>query len=117
MRFLVDTQLPLLLAKILNQRGYDAVHSTHFDQGHLLKDKAISEIVIVQDRIIVTKGNDFRDSFLVKGAPPRVLLLEMGNLKNRRLFDAFREHMSRIEQLFDSGADLVIFSEHRLIAY
>jgi predicted nuclease of predicted toxin-antitoxin system len=117
MRFLIDTQLPPLLADILNQRGYEAVHSTYFEQGHLLKDKAISELAVLQDRIVVTKDHDFWDSFLVKGAPPRVLLLEMGNVKNRRLFDAFRAHIGRIETLFEAGADLVIFSEHRLIAY
>ncbi|MCB1160994.1 MAG: DUF5615 family PIN-like protein [Leptospiraceae bacterium] len=36
-----------------------------------------------QDRIIATKDNDFLDNFLVNGAPPKVLFIQLGNISNK----------------------------------
>jgi uncharacterized protein with PIN domain len=68
LRFLIDTQLPPLLSILLNQWGYDSIHTTHFPDGHLLNDKAIREIAINNNRIIVTKDSDFYDYYHVKGS-------------------------------------------------
>jgi predicted nuclease of predicted toxin-antitoxin system len=60
-RFLVDTQLPPLLAAYLMSKGYDALHTTFFENGHLLKDAEISIIAKNENRIIITKDSDFLD--------------------------------------------------------
>jgi predicted nuclease of predicted toxin-antitoxin system len=117
LRFLIDTQLPPKLAEILNQRGCEAVHTTVYAEGPLMKDRSLIEIAVEEHRIIITKDSDFLDHFLLKGAPPKVLLLGIGNAKNRRLFDAFRANFTQIQHLFDEGANLVLFEETRLIGY
>ena len=45
MKFLIDTQLPPKLAKYLSSKGYDAIHTTFFPNGHLLGD---DEIIIAK---------------------------------------------------------------------
>jgi len=59
MRFIVDTQLPPGLARFLELKGHDCIHTTHFDNGHLLQDADIIAIAIDQRRTIISKDADF----------------------------------------------------------
>lgn len=70
--FLIDTQLPPKLADFFKQNAIDAIHTTHFPQGHLLKDNDIIDFAIRERRIIVTKDKDFLDYYLLNGAPPKI---------------------------------------------
>ena len=66
-KFMVDTQLPPRLSKFIDKRlGFDCIHATKFRQGALLKDAEIRIIAKIEDRIIITKDEDFRNHFLVK---------------------------------------------------
>ena len=77
-RFLIDTQLPPLLAAYLTTKGFDAIHTTFFENGHLLKDAEISIIAITENRIIITKDGDFLDRYTIYGAPPKVYYFNWG---------------------------------------
>ncbi|TAK41244.1 MAG: hypothetical protein EPO28_08890 [Saprospiraceae bacterium] len=117
MKFIVDTQLPPRLSKFLSGKGFDAIHTTRFPDGHLLDDEAIRRIAKAEDRIIVTKDSDFFDHYLVKGAPPCVLLFRMGNLSNKELLVQFEKHLPQVQQLFEDGAGLVEFYEGSLVRF
>ena len=89
MKFIVDTQLPPKLASYLSEKENDCIHTTSFPEGHLLKDTQIIEIAKNDDRIIITKDSDFTEYFMLRGAPPKVLLIEFGNIGNKELFRMF----------------------------
>jgi predicted nuclease of predicted toxin-antitoxin system len=38
---MVDTQLPPRLVTYLTGKGYDSIHTTYFEEGHLLGDEEI----------------------------------------------------------------------------
>jgi predicted nuclease of predicted toxin-antitoxin system len=86
-KFIVDTQLPPVLASFLQRKGFDAIHTTSFPEGQLLEDEQISQIAIEQNRIIITKDSDFSEHYFLKGSPPKVLHLSVGNVRNRDLID------------------------------
>ena len=46
LKFIVDTQLPPNLAYSLKDWGADAIHTTYFEDGHLLDDREIIKIAI-----------------------------------------------------------------------
>jgi predicted nuclease of predicted toxin-antitoxin system len=117
LKFIIDTQLPPKLARFLATKGSDAIHTTFFPDGHLLQDKEIRAIAIQEHRIIITKDNDFFDSYLAQGAPPCVLLLQFGNIKNNELLAYFDQEFKYIEALFDGGAELVFFDRTQLTVY
>ncbi len=118
MKFIVDTQLPPRLAKSLVDKGFDAIHTTYFTDGHLLDDESIRQIAISKDRIIISKDSDFFDSFLIRGAPPRVLLLRFGNITNKNLIALFEAQLPLIEQLFDKDeTTLVEFFADKLVRF
>ena len=36
LKFIVDTQLPFKLSKVLKKKGFDSAHTTDYPNGHLL---------------------------------------------------------------------------------
>ena len=117
LRFIVDTQLPAALASHLSRQGLDAIHTTFYPEGHLLKDREIREKAIAEDRIIVTKDSDFFDFFFVKGPPPKILLLKVGNCTNRELRATVERNLNEIIHLFATDAKLVVVQTDTIIAY
>lgn len=117
MKFIVDTQLPPRLATFLSEKGHDSIHTTHFSEGHLLTDEEIIQIAQQQGRTVVTKDADFSDYFLLKGSPPKVLLIEFGNISNQELIHLFEQHLFEVITAFDEGSEMVIFNRSEVISY
>ena len=117
LRFLIDTQLPPLLAAYLTAKGFDAIHTTFFESGHLLKDAEISIIARNENRIIITKDSDFLDRYTIYGAPPKVLLLQFGNIRNTALLEYFERELPKIIALFSDNNNLVIINRQQIISY
>jgi Domain of unknown function (DUF5615) len=68
MRFLVDNQLPPILAGWLCDRGHDAIHS--FDAGLArLDDRALWAHAIAEGRVVISKNEDFL--YLANQSAPR----------------------------------------------
>ncbi len=116
-RFLVDTQLPPVLATYLRRKGWDAVHTTDYPKAQFLADAEIRSIATAENRIVITKDEDFANYFWTKGSPPRVLLLTVGNIKNNALIDLFETDFDKAIQLFEQNCNLVIFGNVNLVAY
>lgn len=115
--FIVDTQLPPVLAQWLKAKNCDAIHTTYFPQGHLMADDEINAIAIRENRIVVTKDNDFLENFLLRGVPPKVLLLQFGNCVNQDLLSQFESFFDQVRERFEQGAGLVLFSWNKIAEY
>ena len=116
-KFIIDTQLPHQLASFLRKKGIDAVHTTDTFKGHLLQDKEIVEIAIKDNRIIISKDSDFWDNFLLNGVPPKILFLQLGNIKNKELLEIFEQNIEKIIELFEDEANLLVLNQTQIIAY
>ena len=117
MKFIIDTQLPPKLSRFLKKMGYDSVHTTHYPEGHLLADKEIILIAKSEERTVVTKDSDFLDHFVLKGAPPKVLLVEFGNISNNDLITMFKQDIDNIVELFKEGNNLIVFKRDEILAF
>lgn len=100
MKFLVDAQLPIRLAKLLQNCSYDTVHTRDLPQQNLTLDKQINDISIQEKRIVITKDSDFVDSFMSIQKPYKLLLITTGNIKNSELEVIFTNYLSTIVNLF-----------------
>ncbi|GAB4027078.1 DUF5615 family PIN-like protein [Spirosoma koreense] len=96
MKFLVDEQLPYLLAEWLISKGHDAVHVSSLLTDTSIPDGDICERSMVEQRIVITKDVDFLNTYLIKQQPYKLIYVTTGNLRNRPLLDVFR---ASIEQL------------------
>jgi predicted nuclease of predicted toxin-antitoxin system len=100
MRFLVDAQLPKRFTAWLSEAGHDARHTLDLPLGNRTPDEEIIAFATLQARIVVSKDDDFVQSFLVSGKPARLLLISTGNITNTALEKLIRNNLSAIENAF-----------------
>ena len=101
MRFLVDAQLPMRLARWLGQAGHDVLHTFDLPFGNGTPDPDIVDTATREDRIVITKDSDLVRSFLHSGQP-RLLLISTGNISNAELEHLLHVNVSAIERAFES---------------
>ncbi len=69
----------------------------------------------LEDRVVVTKDGDFRDSHLLAGQPRRLLHVTTGNISNTALLDLVRGHIAEIEQACERGTHVELRTDSLII--
>lgn len=105
MKFIIDANLPKVVARIFKNLGHEAIHVSELPEGTETKDEYIL-IVADVDAIVVSKDKDFYYSFLMRGKPTQLVYVKFNNL----LF-------SEIKSLFLTAAPKIIdlLGQHDLI--
>lgn len=98
MKLLIDENLSYRLVKQLQDLfpGTEQVGRLGL-AGH--RDISIWEFARQQGFVILTQDEDFLDLSLVRGAPPKVILLRTGNLPSSRVVKLLRNHQVAIHTL------------------
>lgn len=97
MKFIVDAQLPRRLARELAASGHDAVHTLDFPSGNRTPDGDINGVAVRESRVVVTKDHDFVTSLLLRGEPPKLLLISTGNISNDELSRLIAANLTALE--------------------
>ncbi len=103
MRFLVDAQLPPLLCEVLDKKGISAIHVNQLPNSDETSDKEVAIYADESGYIVITKDADFFYSHMLYGVPKKLLLITIGNIKNKQLFDTIRNQAKAIAQLFEQN--------------
>ncbi|HMO40492.1 MAG TPA: DUF5615 family PIN-like protein [Saprospiraceae bacterium] len=98
MKFIVDAQLPYRLAKFIRDRGLDAIHTDDLPEKDRTADSEIRRIAREQNRIVITKDNDFLESHILKNEPAHLFLITTGNITNKALLMRFEKNWTEIEE-------------------
>ncbi|MFN8699723.1 MAG: DUF5615 family PIN-like protein [Flavobacteriales bacterium] len=106
MKFIVDAQLPKSLSELLIYRGLDSVHTLDLANGNSTSDKEIIHIAINEQRIVITKDNDFLESFLLNSQPEKLIIVRTGNISNSSLLKLFDDNLDVIK-LMISRSNLI----------
>lgn len=85
MKFLVDAQLPLRLARVLQSAGCDTIHTKDLPRQNATPDSEINWLSIQESRIVITKDRDFIYPFMIQQQPYKLLILMTGNINNNQL--------------------------------
>lgn len=100
MKFLIDAQLPRRLALLLQQSGHDAIHTLDLPQANRTPDKAVNDLSVNEQRVVVSKDEDFVVSFLLKQVPWKLLLVSTGNIHNSELVALVQANLEQIVEGF-----------------
>jgi predicted nuclease of predicted toxin-antitoxin system len=103
-KVIVDAQLPFSLSRFLNLAGHDSIHTIELPDQNNTIDESVLKISTEQNRIVITKDNDFLVSFLVQNRPQKLILIKTGNIKNSALIAIFEKHHERIAQLMEQNS-------------
>jgi predicted nuclease of predicted toxin-antitoxin system len=112
-KFLVDAQLPARLARLLNEHGHDATHTSELPNGNRTPDDEIADTADAEDRVVISKDRDFRNSHFLKGTPRKLLVVRTGNISNDDLLALFEANLEQIADALD-GAPMAILGPKTL---
>jgi predicted nuclease of predicted toxin-antitoxin system len=98
-KFIVDAQLPIALSYLLKHRGYDAIHTMELPDSNASSDELITSITIQENRIVITKDNNFLESYLINAKPKKLLLVKTGNINNKALIALFDSNLTLIVEM------------------
>jgi predicted nuclease of predicted toxin-antitoxin system len=90
----------------LRKRGYDALHVLECHHGQA-DDRAIWELALNEERIVISKDEDF---FILSTRPAdsgRLLWLRIGNCRTQALLGSLESAWVDIAQAFSSGQRIV----------
>jgi len=113
-KWLIDNQLPHQLCTALKKRGHEAVHVSELLNAHRTKDEHIRRKADKEGYIVVSKDEDFLDSYRVENSPTRLVHVSTGNMRNRELIFLFMRFLDDICGCMDEGG-LVELDRTRLI--
>lgn len=85
MNFLVDDELPRRMTAWLAAAGCNAIHTLDLTDANRTTDEQINDAADREQRVVITKDAEFVDSHLLRGRPPKLLLISTGNISNRDL--------------------------------
>lgn len=115
MKFLVDAQLPVRLARQISNAGHDAIHTSELPDGNRTTDAQIAEAADADDRVVVTKDRDFRNSHLLRSSPRRLLIVATGNISNNDLTALFAEELEAIIGALDEATFVELGSDSLIV--
>ena len=106
MRFTVDAQLPLTLARWLRGRDIDAVHVLDIERA-LSSDTDIWDYALKEDRIVISKDEDF---FILAKRPKdkgKLLWIRLGNCRTADLLSVLNKRWNEIYIAFENNQKIV----------
>jgi predicted nuclease of predicted toxin-antitoxin system len=102
MKFLIDAQLPRRLAIQLIQAGFEVTHTLDLPEGNRTTDTSLINISFAEQAVVVTKYSDFVESFLLRRAPWKLLLISTGNIGNDELGRLIGLNIQRLAEAFET---------------
>jgi predicted nuclease of predicted toxin-antitoxin system len=115
-KFLVDAQLPKSLSDLLVSKGYDSIHTIDLPNGNATKDKEIIRISEEESRVVVSKDDDFLQSYLIKELPAKLILIKTGNIHNAELNKIFDTNIDRITTMLETNS-LIEITNNEIIVH
>lgn len=106
MRFLVDAQLPIGLARMLQQHGHESKHVADLEMMQT-SDKDIWTWAKQSGSIIISKDEDFVILHSADEKPVPLIWVRVGNTRRKELLEWFERLLPLIEEKFASGELLV----------
>jgi predicted nuclease of predicted toxin-antitoxin system len=111
MNWLVDAQLPPRLCEWLRIKGDYCIHVPELSNGIQIPDETLWLYAKKENLIIISKDRDFFDFSILRGSPPQILYINVGNCSNDRLLMIMDHVWEEIIKAFAAGNSLVIITQ------
>jgi predicted nuclease of predicted toxin-antitoxin system len=105
-KFLVDNQLPKALAEHLRAHGQDCQHVLEAGLGDA-SDVSICRYAEAQDRVLISKDEDFLYLCNQPRSKVRLVWVRLGNCRTAALLAAFDRFWPTIESCFATGDRII----------
>lgn len=90
MKFICDVHLAYKLVNYLKRRGCECHHVNTIFADPRASDQDIAKHADSNDLIVVTKDEDFKDSYILKRTPKKLVKLNTGNSSTQQMIDLLK---------------------------
>jgi predicted nuclease of predicted toxin-antitoxin system len=105
-RFLIDNQLPVALARFLCRAGSEGLHVIDVGLAQA-PDSEIWRYAAEREFVLVSKDDDFFHRATQPGAPVRLVWIRLGNCRNAALLAAIEGTWPRVCSCLQAGERVV----------
>jgi predicted nuclease of predicted toxin-antitoxin system len=98
-KFLCDVHIPIKLVKHLQSNGFETIHVNNILQGSRTSDNEIANYADKNGFIVISKDADFKNSYLLKKCPQKLIRIGLGNISNEALISLFENNLKVIFKL------------------
>jgi predicted nuclease of predicted toxin-antitoxin system len=113
---IVDAQLPKKLSDFLNSKGFNSIHTLYLPDKNGTSDRFIKEKSSSEKLVLITKDDDFLQSFLIAKKPFKLILVKTGNISNTALMDIFEKGLFVLTSLI-SQHPLIEITKQEIIVH
>jgi len=92
MKFVCDVNIAIRVAKFLVAQGAEATHVNQLKEKWHTPDETIRTLADAQGLIVISKDADFRDSFLLRRTPKKLLHVCIGNAATEDVIELLQRH-------------------------
>lgn len=103
---MIDNQLPVALARHLQEAGYPSVHVRDIGLADA-DDRTLWEHAKARGWVLVSKDEDFQALSIRLGPPPQVVWVRLGNCRKPVLLEVFDRWMDTLVHALDAGEAIV----------
>lgn len=76
--------------------GHDVIHTSQMPNGNRTTDTELLAAADAEERVVITKDRDFRNSHLLRQTPRQLLIVATGNISNDALLSLFDQHLDAV---------------------
>jgi len=99
MRFLCDVHISYRIKRFLQSQGHECNHVNEILDGDKTTDYIIADHCNKHDIILITKDEDFADSYLLKRLPSKLLKISLGNISTTELIKLIEAALPLLESM------------------
>jgi len=103
MKFLLYVHIAFKVRNFLRSKGLEAVHVNEILDKWYTTDSQIGIYADLHGYIVLTKDMDFRNSFLIKRSPGRIVRICLGNISNDDLIRLLNKYWLPLEKIASKG--------------
>ena len=103
MKLLLDANVSWRLVAVLKEHFGECVHADDIPELEFpAKDSKIWQYAKDHGYAIITRDNDFNDLIAIKGFPPKIIWMRVGNCSRKFTSDLLIRYKQEIEELWKS---------------
>jgi len=107
MKFLCDVHISFRIVRHIEYLGHECIHVNEILDKWNTKDKDICIYADKNDLIVLTKDADFRNSFLIRGTPNKLVKINLGNISTNALIEVISGNIEAMKLLALKGAFMI----------
>ena len=112
MKFLCDVHISYKVVKYLRSLGFETLHVNEILDKWYTKDGDICRYADERSLVVITKDTDFKNSFLLRNTPSKLIKISLGNVSTSALIQALSANMLAIQHLNAKGNFMVELDQH-----